>query len=227
VTDYFGLIVAIELIIYCFQEAIMWQLIIENFIGFWVVIDPIGTIPVFIAVTKSLSAEQRRNIAIKAVVYAALILLFFIGTGQLLLEALQIPLLSFQIAGGIILFLFALTMIFGDSKPEQEEQLEIEEGLDCAVFPLAMPSIASPGAMLAAVVLTDNQRFDIYNQLVTGSVMLTVLLITMLLLFYANFILRIIGKAGASIVSRVMGLILATVATEHVLSGLKIYFQSV
>lgn len=226
-TDYFGLIVAIELIIYCFQEAIMWQLIIENFIGFWVVIDPIGTIPVFIAVTKSLSAEQRRNIAIKAVVYAALILLFFIGTGQLLLEALQIPLLSFQIAGGIILFLFALTMIFGDSKPEQEEQLEIEEGLDCAVFPLAMPSIASPGAMLAAVVLTDNQRFDIYNQLVTGSVMLTVLLITMLLLFYANFILRIIGKAGASIVSRVMGLILATVATEHVLSGLKIYFQSV
>jgi multiple antibiotic resistance protein len=91
VTDYFGLIVAIELIIYCFQEAIMWQLIIENFIGFWVVIDPIGTIPVFIAVTKSLSAEQRRNIAIKAVVYAALILLFFIGTGQLLLEALQIP----------------------------------------------------------------------------------------------------------------------------------------
>ena len=205
----------------------MWQLIIENFIGFWVVIDPIGTIPVFIAVTKSLSAEQRRNIAIKAVVYAALILLFFIGTGQLLLEALQIPLLSFQIAGGIILFLFALTMIFGDSKPEQEEQLEIEEGLDCAVFPLAMPSIASPGAMLAAVVLTDNQRFDIYNQLVTGSVMLTVLLITMLLLFYANFILRIIGKVGASIVSRVMGLILATVATEHVLSGLKIYFQSV
>jgi multiple antibiotic resistance protein len=86
--------------------------------------------------------------------------------------------------------------------------LEIEEGLDCAVFPLAMPSIASPGAMLAAVVLTDNQRFDIYNQLVTGSVMLTVLLITMLLLFYANFILRIIGKAGASIVSRVMGIVI-------------------
>ena len=205
----------------------MWQLIIEDFVGFWVVIDPIGTIPVFIAVTKSLSAEQRRNTAIKAVIFAAIILLFFLGAGQLLLEALQIPLISFQIAGGIILFLFALTMIFGDSKPEQEEQLEIEEGMDCAVFPLAIPSIASPGAMLAAVVLTDNQRFDLFNQLITTSVMLTVLLITLLLLLCANFILRIIGKAGAGIVSRVMGLILATVATEHVLSGLKIYFQSV
>jgi multiple antibiotic resistance protein len=205
----------------------MWQLIIEDFIGFWVVIDPIGTIPVFIAVTKSLTAVQRRNTAFKAVAFAALILLCFLGGGQLLLEALQIPLISFQIAGGIILFLFALTMIFGDSKPDQEEQLEIEEGLDCAVFPLAIPSIASPGAMLAAVVLTDNQRFDVYNQLVTASVMLTVLLSTLLLLLCANFILRIIGKAGAGIVSRVMGLILATVATEHVLSGLKIYFQSI
>ena len=204
----------------------MWQLIIEDFIGFWVVIDPIGTIPVFIAVTKSLPAKQRRNTAIKAVIFAALILLFFLGAGQLLLEALKIPLISFQIAGGIILFLFGLTMIFGDSKPEQEEQLKIEEGLDCAVFPLAIPSIASPGAMLAAVVLTDNLRFDLDNQLVTASVMLTVLLVTLLLLLCANSILRIIGKAGAGIVSRVMGLILAAVATEHVLSGLKIYFQS-
>jgi multiple antibiotic resistance protein len=200
---------------------------IEDFIGFWVVIDPIGSIPVFIAVTKNLTAAQRRKTAIKAVLFAALILLLFLGAGQLLLEALQIPLISFQIAGGIILFLFALTMIFGDSKPEQEEQLEIEEGLDCAVFPLAIPSIASPGAMLAVVVLTDNLRFDLYNQLITAAVMLSVLLATLLLLLCANFILRIIGKAGASIISRVMGLILATVATEHVLSGLKIYFQSV
>ncbi len=202
----------------------MWQHILTDFIGLWVVIDPIGTLPVFISVTKSLSVVERRNTALKAVAFAALILLFFLGLGQILLEALEIPLVSFQITGGIILFLFALTMIFGESKPQQEEQLEIEQGSDCAVFPLAMPSIASPGAMLAAVVLTDNDHFDLYNQLITASAMISVLLITLLLLLSASWILRIIGKSGAGIISRVMGLILATVATEYVLSGLKLYF---
>ena len=205
----------------------MWHHILEDFIGLWVVIDPIGTLPVFISVTKSLTPEQRRNTAIKAVAFATLILAFFLVLGQILLDALSIPLISFQIAGGLILFLFALTMIFGDSKPKQEQQLELEEGVDCAVFPLAIPSIASPGAMLAAVVLTDNHRFDLYNQAITASSMLMVLLATLLLLLSANWILRVIGNSGAEIISRVMGLILATVATEYVLSGLKIYFQAV
>lgn len=205
----------------------MWQLILADLVGLWVVIDPIGTIPVFISVTKNLSPKQRRNTAIKAVAFAALILLFFLGVGQILLEALEIQLVSFQITGGIILFLFALTMIFGDSKPQQEQQLEVEAGMDCAVFPLAMPSIASPGAMLAVVVLTDNNHYDLYSQMITASAMMIVLLITLLLLLSAGSILRIIGKSGAGIISRVMGLILATVATEYILSGLKLYFQSV
>lgn len=204
-----------------------WQLVLEEFISFWVVIDPIGTIPVFISVTASMGAEQRRKTALKAVMFASIILLFFVGAGQVLLEAMEIQLLSFQIAGGIILFLFALTMIFGESKPEQEENLELDAGLDCAVFPLAIPSIASPGAMLAAVVLTDNLRYDVYSQIITASVMLSVLVVTLLLLLCANGILKFIGKAGAGIISRIMGLILATVATEYVLSGLKLYFQNV
>ncbi|HIL77714.1 MAG: MarC family protein [Methyloprofundus sp.] len=204
----------------------MWQLILTDLVGLWVVIDPIGTIPVFISVTKNLSAKQRRNTAFKAVAFAALILMFFLSVGQILLETLEISLLSFQITGGIILFLFALSMIFGDSKPQQEEQLELEAGVDCAVFPLAMPSIASPGAMLAVVVLTENNRYDIYSQMVTASAMMIVLLATLLLLLSAGWILRIIGKSGAGIISRVMGLILATVATEYILSGLKLYFQS-
>lgn len=205
----------------------MWQLILADLVGLWVVIDPIGTIPVFISVTKNLTAKQRRNTAYKAIAFAALILLFFLAVGQTLLEALDVQLVSFQITGGIILFLFALSMIFGESKPQQEEQLELEAGMDCAVFPLAMPSIASPGAMLAVVVLTDNTRYDLYSQMVTASAMLIVLLITLLLLLSAGWILRIIGKSGAGIISRVMGLILATVATEYILSGLKLYFQSV
>lgn len=202
----------------------MTHLFFEQFISFWVVIDPIGSIPVFIIFTQHLSKQQRRKAACRAVAYATLILLVFLAGGQLLLEALKIPLTSFQIAGGIILFLFALTMIFGDSKPEQEERLQTEADLDCAVFPLATPSIASPGAMLAAVVLTDNQRFDIPYQLFTASVMLSVLLVTLILLLFAGNIHKFLGNAGASIISRVMGIILATVATEHILSALKLYF---
>ncbi|WP_428353866.1 MarC family protein [Methyloprofundus sp.] len=160
----------------------MWQLILADLVGLWVVIDPIGTIPVFISVTKNLTAKQRRQTAFKAIAFAALILMFFLSVGQTLLEALDVQLVSFQITGGIILFLFALTMIFGESKPQQEEQMELEAGMDCAVFPLAMPSIASPGAMLAVVVLTDNTHYDLYSQVVTASAMLIVLLITLLLL---------------------------------------------
>lgn len=205
----------------------MWQTVIEQFVSLWVVIDPIGTIPVFIAVTKSLSSGMQRKTAIRAILYSGLILLLFLIGGQLLLEALQIPLTAFQVAGGIVLFLFALTMIFGDSKPEQEEKLPVEEGSDIAVFPLAIPSIASPGAMMAVVVLTDNHRFDIEHQMLTALIMLSVLIITLMLLIFAGKIQKIIGNAGASIVSRVMGLILAAVATEHVLFALKQYFQAV
>ena len=94
--------------------------LLEQFVTLWVVIDPIGTVPVFIALTGSLSPAQRRAVAIKAVLVAAGVLLFFLVAGQILLEALGISLDSFRISGGIILFLFALTMIFGKSKPESE-----------------------------------------------------------------------------------------------------------
>ena len=100
-----------------------WNIIIKEFIALWVVIDPIGSVPVFIAVTAGLSAPDKRTIAIKATLIAASILIFFLIAGQFLLEALQIHLQAFQIAGGIVLFLFALTMIFGDSKLEEETEL--------------------------------------------------------------------------------------------------------
>lgn len=202
----------------------MWDQVIEDFVTLWVVIDPIGTVPVFLAVTRHQLAGERRATAIKAVFYSAIVLLVFLVGGQLLLEALNISLYSFQIAGSMVLFLFALTMIFGQGKPAGEQLMEAEEDQDVAVFPLAVPSLASPGAMMAIVVLTDNRRFDFPEQAVTAAVMLSVLLLTLFLLFSANFIKRLIGNAGASIVSRVMGLILAAVAIENMLVALKQYF---
>lgn len=199
---------------------------ITSFVFFFAVIDPVGTLPVFIAVTSRHSEWQKRRIAVYAVLFAAGLLLFFLALGQYLLEAIGVPLSAFQVAGGIVLFLFALSMIFGEGKPEQEVELA-RSGHETAIFPLAVPSIASPGAMLAAVVLTDHYRFDPVHQVQTATAMLAVLGIVLLLLLTANWIYRWIGSAGASIVSRVMGLILASVATTNVLLGIQQFFIAV
>ncbi len=197
--------------------------LVQQFIIMWAVIDPIVSIPVFLAMAMGRSRSQQLRLAVYATSLAAGVLLFFVLVGQTLLESMDIPLSAFQIAGGIVLFLFALTMIFGDSKPE-EEMLIVDKGISSAVFPLAIPSIASPGAMLTAVLLTDNHRFSLVDQSLSYAVMLLVLLATLILLWLATYIHRIIGDTGASVISRVMGLLLAAVATNSVLVGLKSYF---
>ncbi len=141
---------------------------------------------------------------------------------------MQIPLPAFQAAGGLVLLLFALTMIFGESKPEQEQKLSKElsrsELSDLAVYPLAMPSIASPGAMMAIVMLTDNHRYSLFDQVMTAGVMLSVLVITLLFLLLASHIHKVIGNVGAAIISRVMGLILAAVALNNLLMGIRDFY---
>ena len=197
--------------------------LIATFIFFFAVIDPIGTVPVFIAVTSRFQEKTKRQIAVKAVFASTCILLFFVIAGEVVLTALDIPLSAFQIAGGIVLFLFALTMIFGESKPEEEVKM-IKSGSETAIFPLAVPSIASPGAMLAAVMLTENNRYNLTEQALTTVVMLLVLFVVLVLMLAASFIHRLIGNSGASIISRVMGLILASVAVSSVLAGIKQYY---
>ncbi|EEX95010.1 hypothetical protein VIOR3934_11512 [Vibrio orientalis CIP 102891 = ATCC 33934] len=206
----------------------MLSIIITQFVVLWAVIDPIGSVPVYLSQTQHLSAKQRRLVALKAVAISTGVLLFFLLVGQLLLEAMQIPLPAFQAAGGLVLLLFALTMIFGESKPEQETKLSKEVNhsdlADLAVYPLAIPSIASPGAMMAIVMLTDNHRFSLIDQSITAGVMVAVLLITLLLLLGATHIQKWIGNVGAAIISRVMGLILAAVAVNNLLMGIKDFY---
>jgi multiple antibiotic resistance protein len=200
------------------------QEFIATFIFFFAVIDPIGTVPVFIAVTSPYKEQDKKKIAIKAAFISAMILIFFVVAGELILTAIEIPLAAFQIAGGIVLFLFALTMIFGEGKPEEEIKM-VRKSSETAVFPLAVPSIASPGAMLAAVLLTENHRFSLLEQAITAASMICVLLVAMILMLAASKVHRLIGDSGASIISRVMGLILASVAITNVLAGIKDYFS--
>jgi multiple antibiotic resistance protein len=138
-----------------------------DFVTLCVTIDPIGTVPLFLALTAGLSEPERRRVAMRAILISLGLLLGCIYFAQYLLDAMHVTLRSFQIAGGIVLFLFALTMVFRNPGAHVAEK---EEGHDVAIFPLAMPSIAGPGSMLAAVVLTDNHRFNLLHQTGTAVV---------------------------------------------------------
>jgi multiple antibiotic resistance protein len=200
------------------MKGMSWNELLFDFVTLWVTIDPIGTLPLYLSVTKHLSSEARRAAAFRASFIACGILAGFLFFGQFVLREMRIELLSFQIAGGIVLFLFALTMIF--ERPSGNEPPP-EKGHDVAIFPLAMPSIATPGALLSVVVLTDNNTHDLGQQGVTFVVMLLVLVINLALMLLGERIVGLIGRSGLNIMSRVMGMLLAAVAVQMVYSAFK------
>ncbi len=195
-----------------------WNELLFDFVTLWVTVDPIGTVPLYISVTRDLSPAARRWTAVRGTLIAFIILGVFLYFGQWLLGVMRIEMLSFQIAGGIVLFLFALTMVFGHSAGTESPA---DPGHDVAVFPLAMPSIATPGALLSVVVITDNNRFSILQETATCAVLALVLVLALLLMLWSDRLLKLIGPSGANILSRVMGLILSAVAVQMVYSALK------
>jgi multiple antibiotic resistance protein len=197
-----------------------WAALTKELVTLFVVIDPVGSIPVYLFAVQCIPRKLHRRFAIRAVAISALVLLAFLAGGQLLLETLGLRFGSFQIAGGLILFLFAMTMVFGESKPAREIEEAERDHLAGAVFPLAMPSIASPGAMLAIVILTDNHTESVAEQAITAGLLIVVLLLTLLLLLAASAVNKVIGNTGASVISRVMGIVLATIAVDSILGGL-------
>lgn len=187
------------------------------------VIDPIGSVPVYLEATKEFDRIHQKKIAIRASVIAFFILLFFIVIGQLILEGMSVSLDAFQISGGVILFLFALTMIFGDGKPEREKN-QITDYKHVTIFPVAIPSIASPGAIMAVVLMTDNHIYTIQQQGITTLLVLVVIALTCLILLAASFVQKSIGDYGITVISKIMGLILASYAVQSILSGISNYF---
>lgn len=197
--------------------------IISTILFLVAVIDPIGSVPVYLEATKQFDALHKKKIAIRACVVAFLILLFFIFIGQLILEGMSISLDAFQISGGVILFLFALTMIFGDGKPSKEAS-QITDYKHVTIFPIAIPSIASPGAIMAVVLMTDNHIYTLSQQALTTVLVMVVIALTSLLLLAANKVQKAIGTYGITVISKIMGLILASYAVQSILSGLKDFF---
>ena len=199
--------------------------LVTTFFFLFAVVDPIGSVPVYLEATKDFELKSKRKIAVRASMVAFLILLFFIVVGQIIFEGMDVTLDAFQISGGVILFLFALTMIFGDGKPELEKS-KITDYKHVTVFPVAIPSIASPGAIMAVVILTDNHLYTFKQQAITTLLVVLVILLTSRILLIANKVQKVIGDYGITVISKIMGLILASYAVQSIMTGIKSYFMT-
>ncbi|MCK8456564.1 MULTISPECIES: MarC family protein [Sphingomonas] len=206
----------------------MIELYISSLITFFVVIDPPGCAPIYAGLSASASAEQKRAMAIRAVGVSALILFVFALFGEALLKGLGISLASFRIAGGIMLFLIALEMVFEKRTERREDRAakvandpEVE---DVSIFPMAMPMIAGPGS-IASVMLLMSRNSGIERSLVVLGAMVTILLLTLVALLAAGPIMRILGAKIEAVITRLLGVLLAALAVQFVLDGLSVVLR--
>ena len=190
-----------------------------DFLTIWVIIDPITVLPIFIAVTADCDRATRRRIAGFTSLIALAVLAFFIAAGQIIIIAMGISLHAFEISGGLILLRFAIDLVIGAGKPVATDGSDKASALQRAIYPLAIPSLAGPGAMLTVILRTDNSRISLLEQIHTEVAVALVLGITYLLLLSAGPITRAIGTGGVNVVKRVMGMVLAAYATTLILKG--------
>ncbi len=205
----------------------MIDLFVSAFITFFVVIDPPGCAPIYASLTNGATAQQRRSMAIRASFIAATILFIFALFGEKLLGALHIELDSFRIAGGIMLFLIALDMVFEKRTQRREERaqkiIETPEIEDVSVFPMAMPMIAGPGS-IASVMLLMSQNEGLDRSLVVLGALGSVLLLTLIALVAAGPIMRAVGQKTEAVITRLLGVLLGALAAQFVIDGLRASF---
>ena len=202
----------------------MSQLFLSAFITLFVVIDPPGCAPIYAGLSKGATSAQRRNMAIRATIIAGVILLFFALFGEQLLGALHIDLDSFRIAGGLMLFWIAFEMVFEKRTQRREERAErvaaTPEVEDVSIFPMAIPMLAGPGA-IAAIMLLMNEAEDLAESLTVLGALGAVLFITMLALIAAGPLMRLFGDKVEAAITRVLGVLLAALAAQYVIDGLR------
>lgn len=201
----------------------MMELFIPAFITLFVVIDPPGSAPIFNGLTVGASAEQRRQMAIRAVIVAALILLGFALVGERLLGTLGIGLDAFRIAGGIMLFFIAMEMVFEKRTQRREDRAqkikETPEVEDISVFPMAMPMIAGPGSIAAIMLLMARANSPTETAIVLAALGANLVLMLLSLLAVGP-IMRILGDQVEAVITRLLGVLLAALAVQFVLDGL-------
>jgi multiple antibiotic resistance protein len=201
--------------------------LISAFVTLLVVVDPIGLAPIFIGVTQGLSASLRRQVGVRATLIAAAILIGAALIGDWLLQKLAISLSAFRIAGGLLLFLIATEMVFGvriQREGEAAEQAVEERAHDLAAFPLAIPLMAGPGAITAIVLLAGRTRGDVLLLGVLLAVAIAVAACCLVAFLFAAAISRFLGVTGNIVLSRLLGVILAALAVQFVVDGIRAIF---
>lgn len=206
----------------------MAELFLDSLIILFVVVDPIGLAPMFGAITHGGSADYRRRMAVRGTVIAGLILITFVLLGADLLASLGIGMPAFQIAGGALLFLLAVDMVFarqsGLRSTTEREQREAEHREDVSVFPLAFPLIAGPGALTTVLLMSGRHAHSPQVVGVVLAVVFVVLATTLIALLLSDRIMRIMGVTGANVISRLLGVILAALAVQYVVDGIHLGF---
>lgn len=199
----------------------MAQFALVTFTSILFLVDPIAVVPAYLAFVRKDDAAQRRRIARSACVAAAIALLIFAAGGDVILRGFGVTLPAFRIAGGFILWLVAMDMLRGQ-RTTQEGNQELMEGQqkdDVSLTPLGIPMLAGPGAMSTVMVLSAQARTPLYKSMVFVSIVLT-MLISWAMLRVADRLFARLGESGIRVATRVMGLVLAAVAVQFVISGL-------
>jgi multiple antibiotic resistance protein len=195
---------------------------LSAFVTLLLVVDPVGLVPAFLAVSSGMDDKDKRAIVLRAPLIAASILVVIALIGNWLLRQLGIGIPAFQIAGGLLLFGVSYRMIFGD-RPHREareaDKAVSEHASDLAVFPLAIPLMAGPGAIATTLLLTGNAA-DATRLAVVIAIILLVCLLCMVSFTFASLIARSLGRTGNAVLSRLLGILLAAYSVQFVLNGI-------
>ena len=197
------------------------------FITLLVVVDPPGVVPIYVALTKDEEPRRRRAILIRAVLIALGVALFFLVAGPLVLSYLGVTVHAFSISGGILLFVAAMPMLFGQrgglQAPEPKEKGSV--GQDISVFPLAMPLLSGPGTIATILLLTAQANGSMARLIAVGTAIAIVFLVSFISLWLGSRLIRLLGEGGVHIATRVMGIVLAALAIQYVLNGVTGYYR--
>lgn len=200
----------------------MAEMLVSAFVTLFVIIDPIGLAPLFIALTRGMTVEERMRVGRRAILVAFVILTAFGLFGEALLTAIGISIPAFRISGGLLLFLTALDMLF-ERRTDRRERKAGETPPDPSVFPLALPLIAGPGALATMVLLSTQNTGDVAALAGVHLVMVAVLAITYVLFRTGPFVERVLGHIGIVVLTRLFGILLAALSVQFVLDGLRDY----
>jgi multiple antibiotic resistance protein len=196
------------------------EALVTSFVTLFVIMDPIGTTPIYVTLTSGMSEAERRRIAARAILIAAGLMAAFAVAGEALLDAIGIGMPAFRISGGLLLFLIAVEMLF-ERRSERREKQSTEARHDPSVFPLAMPLLAGPGSLATMVLLTSQHQGDWLAILELIGVMLAVLGVVFGLFRLGGLIERALGHTGIVVVTRLLGILLAALSVQFVLDGLR------